>query len=424
MAKVIYFSVDLHGHVNPTLGLMKKLVEHGEEVIYYSSDEFKDKIEETGASYRSYEGLVGFGTYDGGGIETFLVTADFILNRSKTIVDHFMDDIRAFQPDYIIHDAFCYWGREFAAALGIPGITLFDNFAYIDEMADIDPAYFMENVLRAADDPMYKKHKDGGKVYRKLLDRLSKVVSMKYGMNNVNVINDIFCAKEGLNILLTSKAFQLYPEAFNDEYHFSGYSIYPRKETVDFPFELLDGRPLLYIAFGTIFNELEALYAKCMQAFGGKDMQVVLSVGGKVKLDELGPIPDNFIVRPYVPQLEILKRAQAFITHGGANSIHESLCLGVPLVVAPQSFDQFMGAMAVRRSGAGIFLQNHEITADDLAQSVQRVLTESSFVENVRRIRDSFAETGGLEATVQRIFAYVKERSKSAATPEHMEARG
>src|SRR5689334_21540106 len=114
MSKLIYFSVDLHRHVNPTLGLMKKLVDKGEEVVYYSSDEFRAKIEETGASFRSYQGLVGFGTYDGDGIHTFILTADFILGRSRVIVEHFMNEVKEIKPDYIMHDAFCYWGREFA----------------------------------------------------------------------------------------------------------------------------------------------------------------------------------------------------------------------------------------------------------------------------------------------------------------------
>lgn len=425
MSKVIYFSVDLHGHVNPTLGLMKKLVEKGEEVIYYSSDEFRDKIEETGAAFRSYQGLVGFGTYDGDGMDTFILTADFILGRSQIIVKHFMDEIKEIQPDYIIHDAFCYWGREFAANLNIPGISVFDSFAYIDEMADMDPDYFMENVLRAGENPMYKKYKDSTNMYRKLLNKLSKVISLKYDLKEINIINDVFCSNEKLNILFTSKAFQLYSEAFDDRYWFSGYSIYPRKELADFPFERLDGRALIYIAFGTIFNNVSGIYKNCFKAFENTNYQVVLSIGNKLTMEELGDIPDNFIVRHYVPQLEILKRADAFITHGGANSIHEGLCFNVPLVVVPQSFDQFMGAIAVENAGAGIYIRNREASAQELEEAVQNILTNKCYYENCKKIKESFESTGGLEQTVAEIFKFVgKHRSELEVSTYHTGLRG
>ena len=54
MSKVLFLSVPANGHVNPTLGLVDGLVKQGEEVIYFSSDEFKERIENTGATFKSY----------------------------------------------------------------------------------------------------------------------------------------------------------------------------------------------------------------------------------------------------------------------------------------------------------------------------------------------------------------------------------
>jgi MGT family glycosyltransferase len=412
MSTVIFFSVDLHGHVNPTLGLIRTLIERGEEVIYYSGEKFRERIEETGAVFKSYRDDIGFGTYDGGGIETFLVTADFILSRSRTVIDNVWEEVQHANPAYIIHDTFCYWGREMARMLGIPGISLFANFAFIDEMADIDPAFFMENVLRAGNDPLYKKHKGEVDVYRKIAHKLSKMLALKYGLKTVNVINDIFCSKEKLNLLFTSKPFQIYAEAFDDSYLFAGYPIYARKETVHFPYEALDGRPLIYIAFGTIFNNAAAFYEKCLQAFGGTEFQIVMSIGSTVAVETLGNLPDNFIVSQYVPQLEMLKRADAFVTHGGANSIHESLCFEVPTVVLPQSFDQFMGAIAVEKAGTGIFMREPDIGADELAEAVRSVLQDPKYRDNCREINRSLKEAGGLDRAVDVVFAFVAEQKK------------
>ena len=54
MSKVFFFSIPFSGHVNPGIGLAKELVEKGEEVIYYCTDSFREKIESSGAVFRSY----------------------------------------------------------------------------------------------------------------------------------------------------------------------------------------------------------------------------------------------------------------------------------------------------------------------------------------------------------------------------------
>ncbi|WP_379133781.1 macrolide family glycosyltransferase [Paenibacillus sp. sgz500958] len=411
MARIIYFSVDLHGHVNPSLGLVGKLIEQGEEVIYYSGDEFQEVIEGTGAAFRSYHGHLGVETHDDGGINSFLMFAGFILQKNREIVDYFWDEIRALQPDYIIHDSLNYFGKVFADRLNIPGISVFASFAYIDEMAKIDPEFFMVTYLRAGDDPLYAKNKGRANVYGKLLDTMSRRLAASYGLDRINIINDLFCSKEDLNILFTSRELQLHAEAFDDTYWFSGYTISPRQQQPDFPYDLLGGRPLVYISFGTIFNELPELYRTCISAFGDTDVQVVIALGHRVDAADLGFLPANIIVRNEVPQLEILKRADVFITHGGANSVHEALCFEVPMAVVPQSFDQFVGGLTVERSGAGINLQDREVTSELLQETVRKLLTEPHYKEKCRAIRVSFEASGGLDGAAERIRAFAGRES-------------
>ena len=57
MAKAVFFNIPAHGHVNPTLPLVQELVRRGETVIYYAIEDFRRKIEATGACCRTYESL-------------------------------------------------------------------------------------------------------------------------------------------------------------------------------------------------------------------------------------------------------------------------------------------------------------------------------------------------------------------------------
>ena len=54
------------------------------------------------------------------------------------------------------------------------------------------------------------------------------------------------------------------------------------------------------------------------------DYPVVMSVGKETNISDLGPIPGNFMVYNFVPsQLESLKKASLFITHGGVSGMSE-----------------------------------------------------------------------------------------------------
>ena len=51
--KIAWFCIPAHGHTNPTLGLVREMVNAGHEVYYFSFDMVQDKIKATGATYIS-----------------------------------------------------------------------------------------------------------------------------------------------------------------------------------------------------------------------------------------------------------------------------------------------------------------------------------------------------------------------------------
>lgn len=131
-----------------------------------------------------------------------------------------------------------------------------------------------------------------------------------------------------------------------------------------------------------------------------------------MKIDTLNNIPDNFIVRNSVPQLEILKKSDLFITHGGMNSVSEALYFGVPLIVIPFSSDQPTVAGQVKKFGAGIFLNKNKISAKSLRESADMILKDKSFKENSNRIGETFKSSGGYKRAVDEIFEFKSNTNK------------
>jgi UDP:flavonoid glycosyltransferase YjiC (YdhE family) len=69
------------------------------------------------------------------------------------------------------------------------------------------------------------------------------------------------------------------------------------REPVPFPWEKLSGRPLICASLGTLVNGLEHVYRAILGAVGPlSDVEVVLSIGKNIHLNDLQPFPSNTLV--------------------------------------------------------------------------------------------------------------------------------
>ncbi|MCA9911099.1 MAG: glycosyl transferase, partial [Anaerolineae bacterium] len=139
--------------------------------------------------------------------------------------------------------------------------------------------------------------------------------------------------------------------------------------------------------------------------------QFILSVGKRTDLAQLGAIPANFIVRNFVPQLEVLQRTDLFITHGGMNSVHESLWQGVPMIVIPQQAEQAFVAQQVVKHGAGIALGDKppvgQVSAAELRAAVEEILGDlDAYRAATEPLRASFVAAGGYRRAAEAFMAY------------------
>ncbi len=397
MSKAFFFSIPFSGHVNPGVGLARELVEKGEEVIYYCTDSFREKIESSGAVFRSYG-------------DKFYLNDDFVTHNnieilrvhmelSELIMEQLYNDIKRDKPDYIVHDFMSTWGKHAAQASNIPAINMYTTFVERPEgilktVGLILAVAFMilRNIPRMID-------------IRKISGRLKKKYNIK-----VQGLIDIIDNKEALTLVFTSRKFQPYTEKFGDDYKFIGpVSMYRKEKIKGFRLNRSEGRPLLFISLGTVFNNEREFFIKCIEAFGNRDMDVLMSVGKKIDISSL-VIPENFTVKHFyeIPQLEVIKECDVFITHGGMNSVHEGLMNGIPLIVVPQQLEQAHMAKRVAETGSGIYLDMSEVTPESLKECYKKITSDGSYRKNADKMKASFLEAGGPDRAAEEIFSYIK----------------
>lgn len=397
MSTAIVLNLPEAGHMNPSFPLLAELVQQGERVICYGVEPFRSAIEQSGAEFRSYPNPRALipPAHTGG---LFSVMA-FLASATEAILPTLLEEIRAIAPDYLLLDPMALWGALAQQVLKIPAITISSVFVTYPQM----PA---EQMIRMNYQQAPKEVLLNGIDALHSYFEISQRLDHQYGTQCPNIVG-AFSNAQPLNILFTSRDFHPGGEVFYEEhYKFVGPSVGMRGETVAFPFAQLSGAPLIYISLGTIFNERPEFYNACFAAFGDTPYQVVLATGDKIDPSTLATPPANFLVQPYVPQLEILQRAALFITHGGMNSTSEALLYGVPLIVVPQHGDQFLVASRVVEVGAGLMLPAAQAVPDALKGMAMQVLSAPNFKTCAQAMSQSFQAGGGAKRAADEIMAY------------------
>ena len=96
----------------------------------------------------------------------------------------------------------------------------------------------------------------------------------------------------------------------------------------------------------------------------------------------------NVLLKNFVPQKELLNddRVKAFVSHGGGNSIIESLYFGKVLIGAPISADQAGTCYRTERMGIGKSLQS-ATDAKTIISTIQEVVNDPSYSSNIKRVQ-------------------------------------
>jgi zeaxanthin glucosyltransferase len=170
--------------------------------------------------------------------------------------------------------------------------------------------------------------------------------------------------------------------------------------TDGFPWERLDGRPIVYASLGTVADPMNRpVYPKIAAACVGLPAQLILARGNWDN-EEGGreasyDLPGNPLVVDYAPQLALLDRSAVLITHAGLNTTLEAISRGVPMVALPRSADQPGNAARIAYSGAGLCAPFHHGTPEHLRGVIQQVLGDDRYRQRAMVLRQAMAAAGG-----------------------------
>lgn len=379
-AHIAMFSIAAHGHVNPSLDVIRELVSRGHRVSYAIPASFADKVAATGAEPVIYTSTLptdddpeAWGTELIDNLEPFLADA---IQAFPQLVTAFEGD----EPDLVLHDITSYPARVLAHRWGVPAVSLWPNLVP------------WEGYEKEVGEPMAAglKETERGRAY------YARFESWLAGNGLGHLSSDDFVARPRRGIVLIPEALQPNADRVDREmYTFVGACQGDRVDQGEWR-RPAGAEEVLLVSLGSSFTKQPAFYRECVAAFGDlPGWHVVLQVGAHVDPDELGDVPANVEVHAWVPQLAVLKQADAFITHAGAGGSQEGLATGTPMVAVPQAVDQFGNADMLQALGVARHVPMGEADAATLRAAVLALLGDPEVAERSARLREQMAKEGG-----------------------------
>ena len=374
--KILFINLPYHGHVIPTIGLVQELVKQGCDVTYLMPFGWEEKVAESGAKFHGYQNHRQLSEQ----MKNAYATAESIIE----------------QFDFVIYEQFFFLGKHLAEKYNRPVARIFT--------APVTNERLMKEFITVKGPLSIFKHKWITKAFTK---DIVKVCSVGSYMKTDSWLDEIIYNPPELNLVYTLREYQPYAEEFPEEqYRFLGPSIYERKAE---EFDCVKGNhPVVYISLGTVIKGAVGFFQNCVESFRDEDVDVIISVGKQFDVKKLKNVPSNVHIYSSVPQLQVLKMADVFVTHGGMNSVSEALVVGTPMVVIPFVSDQPVNARCIEKMGVGKRLEYADVNKETLKKSVFSVLQDAEIRKSMAEVQQLITDAPGNDGGAKMIVEFCK----------------
>ena len=401
-------SSPLTGHLNPILSVAYELKKRGHHITVFGISDIENKVKLAGDLDFC---LIGKEKYTQGALTKIFATQGKLLGLAgvrniykifqKFTELHFEEAIAAIEAsnaDILIIDQALIEGETIASSLKLPFINVCGCI-----LLNSDPQ--LPNFYTSLKyDPSW-----WGRLRNKIVNRyvawatistfmplIKKIVEFRKEHHFENELDiDLIWSKKAV-ICQQPREFD-FPRILPEQYHYVGSLIsQDARPQIDFPWEKLNGKPLIYASLGTLQNQLIWLYQMIADACTEFDVQLVIALGNSSLPLKLGDSLGSPLVVQYAPQLELLKKAILCITHAGLNTTMECLTNAVPMVAIPITNDQPGVAARIAWTGTGEVIPVKKVSVEKLKSAIAKVLTDKSYKENALKLQEANERGGGV----------------------------
>jgi zeaxanthin glucosyltransferase len=391
------------GHLNPLLALAQELTHRGHRVTFFERSKIRDRVLKAGLEFvpvcddRFRRPVRPILRRPGVGSEIRLLR--FRLKRILYDLEHYLREtppaLARAGIDALLVNEIALTGPTLAQQLDLPYFVIstsvphnlgwrafpwFSGYRASSALYGIDRAFLEVSALRVRGPirwalDRYRKSRGLGSLRRlmNMYPPLAHITQLPQSLDLPNIpLPKNFC----------------YTGPFVDR---------QTRPPVNFPWEKLDGRPLIYASLGTTEKVQLAIFRLIAKACQSLEVQLVISLGAQFSPDQLSDLPGKPLVVGFAPQLELLRRATLVITHAGPNTVFETLLEGKPMVAIPIALDQPAIARRLARVGAAQVLPVMHLSIRRMRAAIVTVLQEPSYRLAALALQEKLRSVHGAE---------------------------
>jgi zeaxanthin glucosyltransferase len=322
MARIALVNAPFHSHLGAMLRLADVLARQGHELIIWAPEERRSAVEDLGARFEPSVSEIPR-------VPGPVLAAE-LASLTEREAELLIPRLHGHDLDLVIRDSQTPWALVAAQYLGIPRIVSHPMFPMFGS---------------GAGDPIGEQLEPEA---RERFERSWLSIARRWGIELADV-RGLYHRTDEPTLAFTTEEI-LGDQELPPSWRCVGPLLPPPP-----PVRTADVPPLVYACFGTAQNRRTELFRVVIAALAGQPVRLVISAGGRTLTgEELGPLPANVTVHEFLESREALAGASVHVTHGGCNSVHESLVAGVPMVCLPQAFDQIPLSARVAELGAGV----------------------------------------------------------------------
>ena len=389
------------GHINPFLALAQELRARGHGVTFFQIPDLEAEIRSEEIDFcpigakdhpvgSLQDSLEQLGSRSGLAALRFTVAA--IQKTTETICRDAPAAIKAAHIDVLLVDQTEPAGGSVAEYLGLPFLTICNALALNREPAippPFSPWDYRDNLWGRL------RNQVGNAISDRILSPVRHAVAdwrARWRLPPHRNLGDTFSPQA--QISQQPREFDFPRQSLPDSFYYVGPLRRPRRVQAGFPWDWLDGRPLIYASLGTLQNKNPKLFRCFAEACRGMDVQLVIAGANR---DSLGALPENVLTVSYAPQLDLLQKASLTFTHGGLNTVLDSLDCGVPMLVMPITYEQPAIAQRVRWVGAGEMIPISRLDPSTLRAQIAKVLGDPAYARAAQHIAGAIRAAGGVK---------------------------
>lgn len=397
-------SPPVSGHINPFAALGRELRCRGHRVTWFHMEDLAERIaaedlEFCAIGWKDHplgslpQSLAQLGRLQGWPALRFTINA--IRRTTEMLCRDLPDAVRRAGIDALLVDQTEPAGGSVAEHLGMPFITVC-NALVLNRDPYVPPPFTPWGYHRAAWARL--RNAAGYAISDRLMSPVTRTLAESRRRWKLPPLRsgDDSCSKLA-QISQQPAEFDFPRQALPVNFHYAGplRDAKPRRD--GFPWERLDGRPLIFASLGTLQNGKEPIFRCFSEACADLHVQLVIAHGGGLDERAIGLLSGNPLVVPYAPQVEVLKRCSLTLTHAGLNTILDSLSQGVPAIAIPITFEQPAIAARLLWVGAGCRISLSQLEPKSLRGRIAEVLEGGIYKQAAGRIADSIHRAGGVQ---------------------------